>query len=529
MTFKTILLYSVFSSTVGIPLKPVMALRQIQGSRAVPDDPQCVSSLPEQTVKHSRDRVDPEEPQNSNTESQSSTPVPASFCPTDGSVSGEDFDHRDSPIHHDSMEEDSLSEYDNVGSEEEEEQDYEEDEELRTDADGMTYYVHCCPEDESYLEGIDCHEGAESNNRPSTSKEPDAQGNSGDTWEFSEGFYEVIQQGTEKLVHKGPEPITKSTFIQAPMAEDEEDDEEEDADDVEEEEDDVDDDGDADVDDDAVEEDETYFDYEQEEASGSQDVCKGQCDLREGSKNPRQGSNYSKGMSTDLSRDYRVDKSIPEKCNGDAQRSFIGHRESNKKSNTEADYSGNSEVGSADKNSKQGSLFRGHQIGKEDRGSRNCRLNAITNPEETASRDFKKRLSYSDHGREEREDRCSLVACDSPEDSIGRGHGCPHSYRAKTGRDRERSVDTDEDMDQIVNEVKTKIKVGPQSTGIDRSKSCNEKRIPESSQVSVLRPHREENRPSAPNTTTKPFDPQLQKDLTRPTKEDLLNKGQVTV
>ncbi|KAK3526182.1 hypothetical protein QTP70_017727, partial [Hemibagrus guttatus] len=522
--------YKNLCSTVGIPLKPVMALRQSQGSRAVPDDAQCVSSLPEQTVKHSIDRVDPEEPHSSNTESQSSTPVPASYCPTDGSVSGEDFDHRDSPIHHDSMEEDSLSEYDNVGSEEEEEQDYEEDEELRTDADGMTYYVHCCPEDESYLEGIDCHEGAEINNRPSTSKEPDAQGNSGDTWEFSEGFYEVIQQGTEKLVHKCPEPITKSTFIQAPMAEDEED-EEEYADDGEEEEDDDDvDDNDAD-DDDAVEEEETYFDYEQEKASRSQDgnVCKGQCDLREGSKNPLQGSNYSKGMSraeVDLSRDYRVDKSIPENCKGDDQRSFVGNRESNKKSNTEVDYSGNSEVGRADKNSKQGSIFRGHQICKEDRGSRNCRLNAVTNPEETENRDFKKRHSYRDHGREEREDRCSLVGCDSPEDSTGRGHGCPHSYRAKTGRDRERSVDTDEDMDQIVNEVK--IKVGPRSTGTDRSKSCDEKRIPESSQVSVLRPHREENRPSAPSTSMKPLDPQLQKDLTRPTKEDLLNKGQVT-
>ncbi|KAK2834506.1 hypothetical protein Q7C36_015207 [Tachysurus vachellii] len=378
-----------------------MALRQSQGSREVPDHPQCVSSLPEQTAKHFRDRGDPEEHHSSNTESQSSTPVPASFCPIDGSVSGEDFDHRDSPIHHDSMEEDSLSEYDNVGSEEEEEQDYEEDEELHTDADGMTYYVHCCPEDESYLEGIDCQEGTESNNRPSTSREPDTQGNSGDTWEFSEGFYEVIQQGTEELVHKCPEPITKSTFIQAPMAEDEEDDEE-DADDVDEE--------DNDDDDDAVEEDETYFDYEQENAGGNQDenVYKGQCDLEEDSKNPIQGSNYSNGTiraEVDLSRDYRVDKSIPEKCKGDAQRSFTGHRESNKKSNSEVkvDYSGN-ELGRADKNSKQGSIFRGHQICKEDRGSRNCRLNAMTKPEDIENRDFKKRHSYRDDGREERED-----------------------------------------------------------------------------------------------------------------------------
>ncbi|XP_047676095.1 amyloid-beta A4 precursor protein-binding family A member 2 isoform X2 [Tachysurus fulvidraco] len=489
-------------STVGIPLKPVMALRQSQGSGEVPDHTQCVSSLPEQTAKHFRDGGDPEEHHSSNTESQSSTPVPASFCPIDGSVSGEDFDHRDSFIHHDSMEEDSLSEYDNVGSEEEEEHDYEEDEELRTDADGMTYYVHCCPEDESYLEGIDCHVGTESNNRPSTSREPDTQGNSGDTWEFSEGFYEVIQQGTEELVHKCPEPITKSTFIQAPMAEDEED-EEEDADDVDEE--------DNDDDDDAVEEDETYFDYEQEKAGGNQDenVYKGQCDLEEDSKNPIQGSNYSNGLiraEADLSRDYRVDKSIPEKCKGDAQRSLTGHRESNKKSNSEVkvDYSGN-ELGRVDKTSKPGSIFRGHQICKEDRGSRNCRLNAMTKPEDTENRDFKKRHSYRDDGREEREDRCSHVGSNSPEGSIGKGHGCPHSYRAKSRRDREWSVDTDKDMNQIVNEVKTKMNVGPQSTGTDRSiakKSCDDKRISENSQVS------------------------LQKNQTSPRKED--NKGQAT-
>ncbi|XP_053496874.1 amyloid-beta A4 precursor protein-binding family A member 2 [Ictalurus furcatus] len=510
-----------------------MALRQSHVSRAVPDHPQCISSLPEQTAKHSRDRVDPEEPHSSNTESQSSKPIPASFCPTDGSVSGEDFDRGDSPSHPDSMEEDSLSEYDNVRSEEEEEQDYEDDEELHTDADGMTYYVHCCPEDESYLEGMDCHEGAESIYKPGTSREPDAGGNRKDAWEFSEGFYEVLQQGTEELVHKCPEPITESTFIQAPMAEDEDD--EEDAEEVEED-DDVDDD---DNDDDAVEEDETYFAYERGKAGGSQDgiICKGQCDLPEGSKNPHQGSNYSKGMirgEVDLSKDYGVDKSIPEKCKGDAQKSFIGHREGSKKSNAEvkADYSGNCEVGMADKNPKQGSIFRGQPICKEDRGSRNCRLNGITKPEGPENRvDFKKRHSYRDHGREKREDRCLHVGNDSPEGSIGRGQGCPHSYRAKTERDREQSVDTGEGVDQIVNEVRTKKKVGPQSTGTDRGiseKSCDERRFPESSQVSVLRPHRDESRSSAPNTPKQPRNP-VQKDLARPTQEDCLKSNQAQV
>ncbi|XP_060765275.1 amyloid-beta A4 precursor protein-binding family A member 2 [Neoarius graeffei] len=517
-----------------------MALRQSQGSRAVPDHPQYISSLPEQTVKHSRNRVDPEQPQSSNTVSQSSTPIPVSFCPTDGSVSGEEFDHGDSPIHHDSMEEDSLSEYDNVRSEEEEEQDYEEDEELRTDADGMTYYVHGCPEDESYLEGMDCHEGAESIDRPSTSREPDAEGNPGDAWEFSERFYEV--EGTGKLVHKCPKPITESTFIQAPMAEDEEDDEE-DAEEVEEEDDeeDAEEVEDDDDDDDGGGENETYFAYEQKKAGGSQDgiICKGQCDLREDSKNPHEGLNYVKGMSRgeeDLSNYYRVDKNIPEKCKGDAQRSFIGHREGNKKSNVEVkvDYSGNCEVGRVDKNSKQESIFRGHQIYKEDRSNRNCRLNDMTTPDGPENREeFKKRHSYKDHGREKREDRCLYEGSDSSEDSTHRGQGCPHSYRAKTRRDKVQSVDTDKDVDQIVNEVRTKMKVGPQSTGTDRGiaeKSCNERRITESSQVSVLRSHREESRSSAPNTPRQPLNPQLQKDPVGSTKKDLLtsNQSQVT-
>ncbi|KAF5907501.1 amyloid beta A4 precursor protein-binding family A member 2-like, partial [Clarias magur] len=138
-----------------------MALRQSQGSMAMADCPQYISSVPDQTVRQSRDREDFEEPHSSKTESQSSTPIPVSYCPTEGS--GEDFDHGDSPNQHDSMEEDSLSEYDNVKSEEEDDRDYEEDEELHTDADGMTYYVHCCPEDESYLEGMDCHEQGKKN------------------------------------------------------------------------------------------------------------------------------------------------------------------------------------------------------------------------------------------------------------------------------------------------------------------------------------------------------------------------------
>lgn len=495
-----------------------MAFRQSQGSKAVTDHSQSTLSPPEQTHKPSRDKVDPEECHSSNTESQSSTPIPASFGPTNGSVSGEDFNHGGSPVHHDSMEEDSMSEYDNVRSEEEEEQDYEEDEELHTDADGMTYYVHCCPEDESYLEGMDCHEGAEGTERPTTSRKADAGSNLGDAWEFSEGFYEVHQKGTKELIHKCPKPITESTFIQAPMAEDEEDDEI-DAEEAEDNDDDN---------DDPVEENQTYFANEQGKAGESQDaiICKRQCDLREDNKNSHQGPNYSKRMNRGeevLGKEYKVDKSSPKKYKGDAKRSFIGYGEGNNKSNAD-----NCEVGRTDKNSKSASIFRGYPICKEDRGSRNCILNSMTKPEDTEIReDFKKRHSYRDRGREN-------VRSDCPKENIGRGQGCPNSYKAKPWKNKEQSVDTNKEMDQVVNEVKIKMKVGPQSTGTDKSiaeKSCDQRRIPGSSQVSVLKPHKDDNTPRAPNTPMQPLESQLQKELARPSKEDCLrsNQGQVRV
>uniref|UniRef100_A0A4W4EYN2 Amyloid beta precursor protein binding family A member 2 n=1 Tax=Electrophorus electricus TaxID=8005 RepID=A0A4W4EYN2_ELEEL len=197
-----------------------MALRRAQAFRPSMTEPNTPPVNSPVRV-HSRDTPGPEELPGSTIGSQSSTPIPAS----NGSVSGDDSIHDESPIQPVSMEEDSLSEYDNVRSEEEEEQDHEEDEELRTDADGMTYYVHCCPEDESYMEGMDCHEGADSTDRPGTSRDPHGGRKPVGAWAHSEGFYEVLQQDKE-LIYKRPEPITEATYIQAPMAEDEEDEEE---------------------------------------------------------------------------------------------------------------------------------------------------------------------------------------------------------------------------------------------------------------------------------------------------------------
>ncbi|KAL2093371.1 hypothetical protein ACEWY4_010683 [Coilia grayii] len=208
------------------------------------------------------------------------------FAPADGECSSDEgggFDDvpnlnnshtpGNSPRHSGSAGEDSLSEYDNVGSEEEEEEpDYDEDEELRTDADGMTYYVHCCPEDESYMEGMDCHEGGDTGDGggcqevggagegPSTSRGPNGTSGGGGTSQpaqTSEGFCPPPQQDPDPLAYQKPEPLTDPTFIQAPMAEDEEDEEEE----VEEEE----------EEDEEEEEEDDYFPYEGEEAEEDQD------------------------------------------------------------------------------------------------------------------------------------------------------------------------------------------------------------------------------------------------------------------
>ncbi|KAL7858163.1 hypothetical protein AOLI_G00182650 [Acnodon oligacanthus] len=499
---------------VGL-LDPVMALRQgqdLEASVAEPDPPPA----PEQSEKHSRDIEDSEEPPSS-PKSQSSTPIPDSFCPSDDSVSGEDSIRGDSPIQPDSME-DSLSEYDNVGSEEEEEQDYEEDEELRTDADGMTYYVHCCPEDESYMEGMDCHEGAESSDRTSTSREPDGGQMPVKVWAQTEGFYEVLQQGKEQLVYKRSEPITETTFIQAPMAEDEEDEEEEEAEEVED-----------DEEEDEEEEDEKYFVYGGEKAEEDQDeiLPKRPSDLLEDNRNLPQRPSYTEERSREA-HDYTGDKRLPENCRGDTQGSFSGQREGIKKAHMEerADYPKGFEVGRSERNSRKGSGFKGEQTWKEDRGGRSCPSSSgTTKYEDPENRgDRKKRHTCKELGREEKEVRHSHEDSDCPEESIGREPGCPHrNYRAKTRRDRQPTLDAEGDMDQIVNGVRVKLKVRPQSMGTDMSvaeQSCDKRAAPDSSKASLLSSQKKDSKPRSPP------DPQLPKSQAKATKEEEQRKSQ---
>ncbi|TSM52323.1 Amyloid-beta A4 precursor protein-binding family A member 2 [Bagarius yarrelli] len=223
-----------------------------------------------------------------------------------------------------------------------------------------------------------------------------------------------------------------------------------------------------------------------------------------------------------MSREDKVVTSTPEKCKGNAQMLFVGHREANRKSNAEVkvDYSGSGKEGREE-----------NQICKADRDGRNVKLDAMTKPKGTENKDFKTSHLYRDHEGEEKEGNGLHRKSDNPE--VTKTIGCPHSNRPKTGRNKVQSADTDKDMYQTVNEVRTKMKVGPQSTGTDRSidnNSCDEKRIPKSPQESVFREHR---KLSASNAPMQPVEPQLQKDQAKPkesTKEDCLrsNKGQVT-
>ncbi|XP_061671445.1 amyloid-beta A4 precursor protein-binding family A member 2 isoform X2 [Syngnathoides biaculeatus] len=61
-------------------------------------------------------------------------------------------DHHNQADFHDSLDDDSCSDYINNTSEDEE--DY--DDGLAEEDEGVTYYIRYCPEDESYMEGMDC-------------------------------------------------------------------------------------------------------------------------------------------------------------------------------------------------------------------------------------------------------------------------------------------------------------------------------------------------------------------------------------
>ncbi|KAK9971655.1 hypothetical protein ABG768_025010 [Culter alburnus] len=106
---------------------------------------------PEHPEEEYEERGDPEESQHSYhnqeeadlTDSRPTTPT----TPEHG--------HRDYHSHPDSLDGDSSSDYVNNTSDEEED-DF--DEGLPEEDEGVTYYIRYCPEDDSYLEGMDCND-----------------------------------------------------------------------------------------------------------------------------------------------------------------------------------------------------------------------------------------------------------------------------------------------------------------------------------------------------------------------------------
>ncbi|XP_043101758.1 amyloid-beta A4 precursor protein-binding family A member 2-like isoform X5 [Puntigrus tetrazona] len=127
-----------------------------------------------------------------------------------------DHAHRDYHSHPDSLDGDSSSDYVNNTSDEEED-DF--DEGLPEEDEGVTYYIRYCPEDDSYLEGMDCnepeygHPDGRIEPPPDTDecqeaveewveREDDAQGDDGEV------RCEVLDQDSDQQLYDGrPEPV----------------------------------------------------------------------------------------------------------------------------------------------------------------------------------------------------------------------------------------------------------------------------------------------------------------------------------
>ncbi|XP_016318978.1 amyloid beta A4 precursor protein-binding family A member 2 isoform X4 [Sinocyclocheilus anshuiensis] len=127
-----------------------------------------------------------------------------------------DHAHRDYHSHPDSLDGDSSSDYVNNTSDEEED-DF--DERLPEEDEGVTYYIRYCPEDDSYLEGMDCnepeyrHPDGRMEPPPDTDEcqevveewvegEDDAHGDDGEV------RCEVLEQDSDQQLYDGrPEPV----------------------------------------------------------------------------------------------------------------------------------------------------------------------------------------------------------------------------------------------------------------------------------------------------------------------------------
>uniref|UniRef100_A0A096MBW8 Amyloid beta protein binding family A member 2 n=1 Tax=Poecilia formosa TaxID=48698 RepID=A0A096MBW8_POEFO len=111
-------------------------------------------------------------------------------------------DHDQADFHGDadSLDDDSSSDYINNTSEDEE--DY--DDGLAEEDEGVTYYIRYCPEDDSYLEGMDC------NSQQHGSHASECQEAEEGWWGEGEGEVrcEVVEQDPDEQIYNGrPEPI----------------------------------------------------------------------------------------------------------------------------------------------------------------------------------------------------------------------------------------------------------------------------------------------------------------------------------
>lgn len=467
-------------------MKPVMALRRKKENKAFISElnPSASSLVSGKPGKLSGDGDDPkpEMPGRSKHDIRPSSPMRARSSLSDGS------EDESSPPQLDSMDEDSLSEYENVasGEEEGEEHDYEED--LQTEADRMTYYVHCCPEDESYMEGMDCHEGPDGAEGPGTSR--DLKENSKpEAWGHSEGFYKVVQKDATTLVYKRPEPITETTFVQAPMAEDEEDDEE-----TEEEL------------EDSEEEDDGYFfhrgkdaeennneirpkgddDFPKETKSRSQDFNRGQGRNQDNPKHPKDvipGSSYTR---------KGIEKDSPKDCNVPGVKGGRG-------------------------DPGQSSRYQGH---KPEREHKRDAIEVTAKAKHADSEDkvvWKKRhsLKNSKEDNRDREEIYSQQQSKSHGDSKNRPP-CSHKPKGVKGKQS-----CDDDEEQAEKQVKAKSKLVPQNIGRDKGQDTNDERgTPDGSRTSEALSCRRNSQPRVcDNTSVQSQDKQMQKDSVKPTEE----------
>ncbi|KAI1889629.1 hypothetical protein AGOR_G00164920 [Albula goreensis] len=205
--------------------QPVMAHRKRPGTsggmsehRARPGPPPFPVEECDLAPQGERPYRAPNEPDSK--DSRPATPVTPDHAHTDCHA------HPDCRAHLDSVDGDSSSDYVNNTSEEE---DY--DEGLPEEDEGVTYYIRYCPEDDSYLEGMDCNEADYGGGHPHPPTDTDECQEAVEDWAESEGHCEVLEQDVDdgQGYDGSPEPPLdhqRPPSLEDPLPREEEDEEE---------------------------------------------------------------------------------------------------------------------------------------------------------------------------------------------------------------------------------------------------------------------------------------------------------------